>query len=68
MVKTLPANVGDISDAGLIPWVRKIPWRRAWQLTPVFLPGDSPWTEEPGTLQSIRSQRVGHNWYLSTHI
>ena len=25
------------------PWVRKIPWRRAWQPTPVFLPGDSPW-------------------------
>ena len=24
------------------PWVRKIPWRRAWQLAPVFLPGESP--------------------------
>ena len=23
------------------PWVRKIPWRRAWQSTPVFLPGES---------------------------
>ena len=23
------------------PWARKIPWRRAWQLTPVFLPGES---------------------------
>ena len=23
------------------PWVRKIPWRRAWQLTPVLLPGES---------------------------
>ena len=22
------------------PWVKKISWRRAWQLTPVFLPGD----------------------------
>ena len=21
------------------PWVRKIPWRRKWQATPVFLPG-----------------------------
>ena len=21
-------------------WVRKIPWRRTWQLTPVFLPGE----------------------------
>ena len=32
------------------PWVGKIPWRRAWQLTPVFLPGESPWTEEPDRL------------------
>ena len=23
------------------PWVGKIPWRRAWQFTPVFLPGES---------------------------
>ena len=23
------------------PWVRKIPWRRNWQLSPVFLPGES---------------------------
>ena len=32
------------------PWIRKIPWRREWQPTPVFLPGESPWTEEPGGL------------------
>ena len=44
------------------PWVRKIPWRRAWQATPVFLPGESPWTEEPGGLQSMGLQRVGHDW------
>ena len=34
-------------------WVGKIPWRRAWQPTPVFLPGEFPWTEEPGRLQSM---------------
>ena len=29
-------------DMGLIPGsVRKIPWRRKWQPTPVFLPGES---------------------------
>ena len=33
-------------------WVRKIPWRRTWKPTPGFLPGESPWTEEPGGLQS----------------
>ena len=43
------------------PWVKKIPWRRAWQPTPGFLPGESPWTEEPGGLQSMGSQRVGHD-------
>ena len=51
------------------PWVQEIPWRRAWLLTPVFLPGEShgqslvgysPWghkqldtIEQPGT-QDIR--------------
>ena len=43
------------------PWVTKIPWRRAWQPIPVFLPGESPWTEEPGWLLPIGLQRVGHN-------
>ena len=43
-------------------WVGKIPWRRAWQPTPIFLPGEPPWTEEPGGLQSMGSQRVRHDW------
>ena len=47
---------------GSDPWVGKLPWRRAWLPTPVFLPGESPWTEAPGRLLSIGSQRVGHNW------
>ena len=34
------------------PWVRKMPWRRAWYPTPVFLPREYPQTEEPGGLQS----------------
>ena len=46
VIKNPPANAGD-------PWVGKIPWRRKWQPTPVFLPrkyhgqrslvGYSPW-------------------------
>ena len=84
---------------GFDPWVGKIPWRREWQRTPVFLgfsggsdskesacnagdlgwipglgrslggghgnpllSGESPWTEEPGGLQSPGSKRVGHDW------
>ena len=36
-------------------------FERAWQPTPVFLPGESPWTEEPGVLQSMGPQRVRHD-------
>ena len=43
------------------PWVRKIPWRRAWQPTPVILAWRIPWTEEPGGLQSTGLQGVRHN-------
>ena len=33
----------NAADLGSNPWVGKMPWRRAWQPTPVFLPGASPW-------------------------
>ena len=45
--------------SGFDIWVGKIPWRKAQQPTLVFLPGKSPWTE-PGGLQSMGLQRVGH--------
>ena len=59
MVKNLPANVGDLRETVSIP--DKTPRGRAWQPTPVFLPRESPWTEEPGGLQSVGSHRVGHD-------
>ena len=34
-------------------------WRRAWQPTPVFLPGEASWTEVPGGLQS-QSHKESH--------
>ena len=40
VVKNTPANAGDIRDKGR-RLVKKIPWRRKWQPTPVFLPGES---------------------------
>ena len=47
---------------GFDPGVGKIPWRRAWQPVPVFLPGESPGTEEPGRLQSMGPQKAGQGW------
>ena len=61
LVKNLPAKAGDAKRQGSDPWVGKIPWRRKWQPTPAFLPGEfhgqrslvhySPW-----------SQTVRHDW------
>ena len=54
-------NLPAMQETGFDPWVGKIPWRRAWQPIPVFLTREIPWTEEPGGLQSMGSQRVGHD-------
>ena len=48
-------------------WVQSLGWEDPpgggqWQPTRVFLPRESPRTEESGRLQSMGSQRVGHNW------
>ena len=40
MVKNPPANTGDEKRYRFNPWVGKIPWRRRWQPTPVFLLGE----------------------------
>ena len=34
-------SAGDARDAGLIPGLGRFPWRKAWQPTPVSLPGES---------------------------
>ena len=41
VVRNSPVSAGDLRDVGSIPGVGKIPWRREWQPTPVFLPGES---------------------------
>ena len=37
----LPSSLAIVNNAAIDSWVRTIPWRRAWQPTPVFLPGES---------------------------
>ena len=57
---------------GFYPWVGKSPWRRAWQPTPVFLPGEShgqrslvgyrPWShKELDMLKGLSMARIGMN-------
>ena len=57
LVKNLPAM--------RVTWVRSLDWEdpleEGMATHSRFLPGESPWTEEPGRLPSIGSQRVGHN-------
>ena len=47
---------------GFNPWVRKIPWERAWQHTPAFLLGESHGQRSLMSFSPWGSQRVGHNW------
>ena len=61
VVKNPPASAGDGLENGFYPWIGKVPWRRVGQPTPVFLPGESPWAEEPGGLKSMGSQKVRHD-------
>ena len=43
--KEFTCNAGNL---GLIPGLGRSPAGGHWQPTPVFLPGEFPWTEEPG--------------------
>ena len=47
------------------PWVRKIPLEKEMATHSSILAWEIPRTEEPGRLQSIGSQRVGHDSTLS---
>ena len=64
--KELTSQCRQHKRRGFNPWVGKIPWRRAWQLPPVFLPGESPWTEEPGGLQPWGCTELDMTERLST--
>ena len=41
MLKNPPVDAGDVRDAGSIPRSGKFPWKKKWQSTPVFVPGES---------------------------
>ena len=61
MIKNLPASARDIRDTVSIPgWGRSPGEGNGYPLQYSCL--DNPWTEETGELQSMGSQRVGHDW------
>ena len=53
--------------AGFNPWVGKIPWRREWEPTSIFLPGEFHGHRSLVGLQLMGLQTVGHDWATTTH-
>ena len=59
VLKNLPAIAGDVRDEGSIPESGAEEEGMATHSS--ILAWRIPWTEEPCGLQSIETQRVGHN-------
>ena len=59
VVRNPPANAGDARDSGLIPGLGRSLGEMATHSN--ILAWEIPWTEEPGGLQSMESQTVGHD-------
>ena len=55
--KEMPA----VQETRFNPWVRKIPWRREWLPSLVILPQEFHEQKSLVAVQSMRSQRVGHD-------
>ena len=64
------ASARNAADPGSMPGLGRFPWRRKWQPTPVFLPGEShglvgysPWSrKESDTTERVERERVGDRW------
>ena len=61
MVKNLLANIGRHKRQKFYPWVGKIPLEEGTATHSNILAWKIPWTEKPGGLQSMGSQRVRYN-------
>ena len=61
VVKNLPSNAGDIGDAGAVTGSGRS-LEEGMETHSSILAWIIPWTEEPGGLQSMGLQRVGHDY------
>ena len=59
-------NLSAIQETWVWSLGREDPLEKQMTTHSSILPGESPWTEEPGGLQSMGSQRVGHDWATNT--
>ena len=60
VVKIIPASARDPGDVGSIPGLGSLPGIGSGNLLQ-YSCLENPWTEEPGRLQCMGQQRVGHN-------
>ena len=60
VVKNPPAKAGD-EGYKFDPWVRKIPWSRKWQATPILFSGESHGQRSLAGYSPWGHERVGHN-------
>ena len=58
-IQNLPANAGDTGDLGSFPELGRSP-EREMAAHSSFVTWEIPWTVEPGGLQSMGLERVGH--------
>ena len=70
--KEPPGNAGDLREVGSIPGLGRSPGGRNGN-PPQYSCLKNPWREESGGLQSLGSQRVGHDWshlapFCSAHL
>jgi len=56
LVAQVEKNLTPMQDMQVHFCFEKVPYKRTWQPTPVFLHGESSWTEDPGGLQSMGLQ------------
>ena len=64
-LSSIPGSSDDKESTCNVGWISTLGWEdpleEGMATIPVFLPEESPWTEEPGGLQSMGFQRVGHD-------
>ena len=77
MVKKPACQCRRHKKRGFHPWVGKIPWKREWQLTPIFVPGEShgqkkslvgysPWGHKESDMTEATLNGCMHAFYLIT--